>query len=58
MAITILFLYGICRMLKDVRRDVKIVNLSLLNTEWYIKELKNHDPYNVGTIKIRMSDHK
>jgi Protein O-mannosyl-transferase TMEM260-like len=41
---------------EGVRRDVKIANLSLLNTSWYIKELKNDDPYNVGTLKIRMSD--
>ena len=41
---------------EGVRRDVKIANLSLLNTSWYIKELKNDDPYHVGTVKIRMSD--
>lgn len=39
-----------------VRRDVKIANLSLLNTEWYISQLKNNDPYKVGTVKMRLSD--
>lgn len=41
---------------EGVRRDVKIANLSLLNTPWYILQQKNNDPYNVGTIKMRMSD--
>ena len=41
---------------EGVRRDVKIVNLSLLNTPWYIKQMKDDDPYNVGTLKIRYSD--
>ncbi|NWF89042.1 MAG: DUF2723 domain-containing protein [Ignavibacteriaceae bacterium] len=41
---------------EGIRRDVKVVNLSLLNTPWYIKQLKENDPYNVGTLKIRYSD--
>src|SRR3972149_10449289 len=41
---------------EGVRRDVKVVNLSLLNTPWYIKQMKENDPYHVGTVKIRYSD--
>jgi len=41
---------------EGVRRDVKIVCLSLVNTPWYIKELKNNDPYHVGTIDLKLSD--
>jgi len=41
---------------EGVRRDIKIVNLSLLNTDWYVRQLKNNDPYGVGTVKIRIPD--
>lgn len=41
---------------EGVRRDVKIANLSLLNTPWYIKQLKNNDPYEVGKVDMKLSD--
>lgn len=39
-----------------IRRDVRVVNLSLLNTAWYSKQLKNEKPYGAKTVNISYSD--
>ena len=41
---------------EGVRRDVRVVCLSLLNTNWYIKQLKHERPYGSKKIAITTAD--
>ena len=41
---------------KGIRRDVRIVNLSLVNTGWYIRQMKYAEPYGDAKIDMSLSD--
>lgn len=42
--------------IENYRQDITIVNLSLLNVPWYIKQLKNNYPTGTNNLKLNLSD--
>ncbi len=41
---------------EGIRTDIRIVNLSLANTPWYVQQLKNQEPHGAMKVKLSFSD--
>jgi tetratricopeptide (TPR) repeat protein len=44
------------QLVENYRRDITVVNLSLLNVSWYIKQLKNSYPFGFNNLFMNLTD--
>lgn len=46
------------QLLERYRTDITVINLSLLNVSWYIKQLKNSYPFGENNLFLTLTDHE
>jgi len=46
------------QMIESYRTDITLINVNLLNVDWYIKQLKNNYPFGNNNLSLNINDEK